>query len=328
MKIMTDSPIRFPGLFGDWTITLSSKAINIGNGIYWYGILIALGMLVALWWCMRQRTKYGIREDDLIDGLLWGIPCGIIGARIYYVLFYLSQFKDHEGRFSWSKAIAIWDGGLAIYGGVIAVVIVAIILCRSRHIKLGAMMDLGSLHREEGGAVRRGQDAAVGGVCGFDGVRHRHRRGCGVGAAGKADDLVKLRRVHQGPGGVVNGQKPRFGVCLHGGGQHGLSPGGAAQDHLDRLMQAAAAAQVRHGQQQILAGGHDDLVHQLCFVDGAEGAHQHRCAAQICQQLVLTAHAGGGPGGGDDGRAEGAGLILDPAQLIPKFSHSLTLPAS
>ena len=142
MKIMTDSPIRFPGLFGDWTITLSSKAINIGNGIYWYGILIALGMLVALWWCMRQRTKYGIREDDLIDGLLWGIPCGIIGARIYYVLFYLSQFKDYEGRFSWSKAIAIWDGGLAIYGGVIAVVIVAIILCRSRHIKLGAMMDL------------------------------------------------------------------------------------------------------------------------------------------------------------------------------------------
>ena len=144
----------------------------------------------------------------------------------------------------------------------------------------------------------------------------------------QADDLVKLRRVHQGPGGVVNGQKPRFGVCLHGGGQHGLGPGGAAQDHLDRLMQAAAAAQVRHGQQQILAGGHDDLVHQLCFVDGAEGAHQHRCAAQICQQLVLTAHAGGGPGGGDDGRAEGAGLILDPAQLIPKFSHSLTLPAS
>ena len=142
MKIMTDSPIRFPGLFGDWAITISSKAIDIGNGIYWYGILIALGMLVALWWCMRQRTKYGIREDDLIDGLLWGIPSAIVGARLYYVLFYLSEFKDHEGHFSWSKAIAIWDGGLAIYGGVIAVVIVAVILCRSRHIKLGALMDL------------------------------------------------------------------------------------------------------------------------------------------------------------------------------------------
>ena len=142
MKIMTDSPIRFPGLFGDWTITLSSKAINIGNGIYWYGILIALGMLVALWWCMRQRTKYGIREDDLIDGLLWGIPCGIIGARIYYVLFYLSQFKDYEGRFSWSKAIAIWDGGLAIYGGVIVAIATCYVLSRVRHFKLGALTDL------------------------------------------------------------------------------------------------------------------------------------------------------------------------------------------
>ena len=109
MKIMTDSPIRFPGLFGDWAITISSKAIDIGNGIYWYGILIALGMLLALWWCMRQRTKYGIRDDDLIDGLLWGIPSAIVGARLYYVLFYLSEFKDHEGHFSWSKAIAIWD---------------------------------------------------------------------------------------------------------------------------------------------------------------------------------------------------------------------------
>ena len=92
MKIMTDSPIRFPGLFGDWAITISSKAIDIGNGIYWYGILIALGMLLALWWCMRQRTKYGIREDDLIDGLpggaspqpSWGpaILCSVLSQRV------------------------------------------------------------------------------------------------------------------------------------------------------------------------------------------------------------------------------------------------------
>lgn len=143
MKIMTDSPIRFPGLFGDWAITISSKAIDIGNGIYWYGILIALGMLVALWWCMRQRTKYGIREDDLIDGLLWGIPSAIVGARLYYVLFYLSEFKDHEGHFSWSKAIAIWDGGLAIYGAVIAAAVTLFVFCRSRKISFLAFADLG-----------------------------------------------------------------------------------------------------------------------------------------------------------------------------------------
>ena len=46
MRAMTDSPISFPGLFGDWEFTMSSKALDIGNGIYWYGILIALGVVV------------------------------------------------------------------------------------------------------------------------------------------------------------------------------------------------------------------------------------------------------------------------------------------
>ena len=48
MRAITDSPIRFPGLFGDWTFTASSKALDIGNGIYWYGILIAAGLLLAI----------------------------------------------------------------------------------------------------------------------------------------------------------------------------------------------------------------------------------------------------------------------------------------
>ena len=79
--IMTDSPIRFPGLFGDWTFTASSKALNVGHGVYWYGILIAAGLLLALLLAMKERTKYGISEDNLYDGILWGIPVGIIGAR-------------------------------------------------------------------------------------------------------------------------------------------------------------------------------------------------------------------------------------------------------
>lgn len=142
MQIMTDSPIRFPGLFGDWAFTASSKALDIGNGIYWYGILIALGLVIAIWWCMNQKSKYGITEDDLLDSVLWGIPCAIVGARIYYVLFYLDQFKNSDGSFSFRKATAIWDGGLAIYGAVIAVVIVGICVSRHKGYKLGAMLDL------------------------------------------------------------------------------------------------------------------------------------------------------------------------------------------
>ena len=140
--IMPDSPIRFPGLFGDWTFTASSKAINIGHGVYWYGILIALGLLLAAVFCMRQRKYYGISEDDLMDGILWGIPAGIIGARVYYVIFYLDLFRDASGKFDWGKAVAIWDGGLAIYGTVIGVIIVAICVSRRRKFKLFAMTDL------------------------------------------------------------------------------------------------------------------------------------------------------------------------------------------
>lgn len=143
---MTDSPISFPGLFGDWQFTASSAALHIGSrSIYWYGILITLGLVLALALCMRQKEKYGISEDNLLDGVLWGIPCGILGARIYYVLFYLDNFKNSDGSFSWSKAIAIWDGGLAIYGTVIIVVIIALCLSRrkgEKGFKFFAMTDL------------------------------------------------------------------------------------------------------------------------------------------------------------------------------------------
>lgn len=143
---MTDSPISFPGLFGDWQFTASSAALHIGSrSIYWYGILITLGLVLALALCMRQKEKYGISEDNLLDGVLWGIPCGILGARIYYVLFYLDNFKNSDGSFSWSKAIAIWDGGLAIYGAVITIVIIALCLSRrkgEKGFKFFAMTDL------------------------------------------------------------------------------------------------------------------------------------------------------------------------------------------
>lgn len=142
MHAMTDSPIRFPGLFGDWEFTVSSKALDIGNGIYWYGILIALGLMLAVLFAMSQRRKYGISEDNILDAVLWGIPCGVIGARAYYVIFYLDQFRNAEGKLDWGEVVAIWDGGLAIYGAVIAVVLVALVLSRVKKFSLWALMDL------------------------------------------------------------------------------------------------------------------------------------------------------------------------------------------
>ena len=155
MRAMTDSPIRFPGLFGDWEFTISSKALDFGNGIYWYGILIALGLLLAVCFCMTQRQKYGISEDNILDGVLWGIPFGVIGARLYYVIFNLDGFRNSEGALDFSEVIAIWDGGLAIYGGIIAVVLVVLVLSKRGKFKIWAMMDLVVMGLMIGQAVGR-----------------------------------------------------------------------------------------------------------------------------------------------------------------------------
>lgn len=60
-----NADISFPGLFGDWRFTLSPKLLDIGNGIYWYGVLIAAGLLIALWFCMKRaalRSDRGRRD--------------------------------------------------------------------------------------------------------------------------------------------------------------------------------------------------------------------------------------------------------------------------
>lgn len=75
-----NADISFPGLFGDWRFTLSPKLLDIGNGIYWYGVLIAAGLLIALWFCMKRAPRYGLTEDDVIDTVLWAIPFAIVGA--------------------------------------------------------------------------------------------------------------------------------------------------------------------------------------------------------------------------------------------------------
>ena len=87
--IMQDSPIRFPGLLGDWTFTASSKAINIGHGVYWYGILIALGLLLAVVFCLHQRRNYaiimakrkGFKLFALTDLVVMGLLIGQIVGR-------------------------------------------------------------------------------------------------------------------------------------------------------------------------------------------------------------------------------------------------------
>jgi len=148
-------PISFPGLFGDWSVNPNPVAIPIGNGIRWYGIIICTGLILAVLFCCRQSKKYGITEDNIYDMMIWQIPLCIIGARVYYVLFYLDLFRRADGSLNFGKMAAIWDGGLAIYGAVIVAFFVLKVFCRRKKLSFGAFADLGVMGLLIGQAVGR-----------------------------------------------------------------------------------------------------------------------------------------------------------------------------
>lgn len=142
LTALKNMPISFPGLFGDWEFNPDPIAIHIGHGVYWYGIILALGFLAGLILCMKQAKRYGLTEDHVLDFVLWAVPCCILGSRIYYVLFYLDLYRDAEGGLDWGRIVAIWDGGIAIYGTVIAGALTVFFFTRLKKLKFGAMTDL------------------------------------------------------------------------------------------------------------------------------------------------------------------------------------------
>ena len=85
--------ITFPEL--GWEFTIDPVAFSIGGlKIYWYGILIALGMILAVVYCMYHAKRFGVDPDRLVDAALGGIIGGIIGARLYYVIFNITEFTS------------------------------------------------------------------------------------------------------------------------------------------------------------------------------------------------------------------------------------------
>ncbi|OUN23963.1 prolipoprotein diacylglyceryl transferase [Flavonifractor sp. An82] len=134
--------VSFPGL--GLELTLNRVAFHLGSWpVYWYGIIIAAGFLLAVVFCSRKASQFGIRQDDIIDMLFFAVPLSIIGARLYYIIFYLDLYRREDGSLDFGAMVRIWDGGLAIYGGVIAAVITLFVFCKVRKIKFLAFADLG-----------------------------------------------------------------------------------------------------------------------------------------------------------------------------------------
>lgn len=128
--------ISFPHL--GLTFNISPVAFHIGQKeIYWYALIILTGFLAGLALAAFGCEKRGIKKDHVWDIALIGIIAGIIGARIYYVLFSPSEFKDNIlGIFK------IWEGGLAIYGGIIGAIIAMAIYCKKQKINFLNALDV------------------------------------------------------------------------------------------------------------------------------------------------------------------------------------------
>lgn len=120
------------------SLALNPIAFNLGPiEVHWYGIIIASGVLLAVYLATREGNKRGIKSDDIYDMILWALPAALICARLYYVVFQWRYYKDNPG-----EIIKIWDGGIAIYGSLIGAMIVVILFCRHRFIPVWLMLDV------------------------------------------------------------------------------------------------------------------------------------------------------------------------------------------
>lgn len=117
---------------------LNPIAFHLGAiEVHWYGVIIATGVVVALILSVAEGKRLGVKEDYFYDYLLWAIPVAIICARLYYVIFQWPYYSRHLG-----EIIAIWDGGIAIYGAIIGGFLTLYFFCRARHLSMWTMVDI------------------------------------------------------------------------------------------------------------------------------------------------------------------------------------------
>ena len=132
------SEISFPSL----GLTLNPpRGFDIGPlSIHYYGLIIAIGLVLAVVYCSKRASQFGLNEDTLLDGVLWVTPVAVICARIYYCAFSWELYADNP-----ISVLYIWEGGIAIYGSVIGAILGVIVFCKVKKLRITAVLDLASL---------------------------------------------------------------------------------------------------------------------------------------------------------------------------------------
>lgn len=135
-----NDPISFPGLGIGWFDPPRTLPFAVlGKEIYLYGVVIALGFLLAILYGKKRCRSFGYDFDKVVDALLWTVPLAIVCARIYYVVFYWKEGGYAENPIS---ILYIWEGGIAIYGGIIGAAIGLILFSKVEKQKLTPYLDL------------------------------------------------------------------------------------------------------------------------------------------------------------------------------------------
>lgn len=138
----TINHVSFPGLGLEFDLNRVAFVL-FGRSVYWYGIIIAVGFLLAVTFCCRRAKTFGLRQDDILDLLIAAVSLSLVGCRVYYVLFYLDRFRRVDGSLDWGAVVRISDGGIAIYGAIIAAALTLLVFCRLRKLSFLAFADLG-----------------------------------------------------------------------------------------------------------------------------------------------------------------------------------------
>ncbi|MCD8188258.1 MAG: prolipoprotein diacylglyceryl transferase [Ruminococcus sp.] len=135
-RITDPYEIVFPKLGCEFHINPTAFTV-FGIEIQWYGIIITLGLILAMLWCFPKMKSFGLDSDRTIDVVIGGVIGGIIGARIYYVLL---RWDEYSG--DWKSILNFRGGGLAIYGGLIGAIAVGLLMCKIRKVKVLPMLDI------------------------------------------------------------------------------------------------------------------------------------------------------------------------------------------
>lgn len=134
--------VTFPGL--GLSFELNRVAFTLfGRPVYWYGLIITCGLLLAVALCCRWSGRFGVTPDEIIDLMIFAVPAALVAIRVYYVLFNLDFYRNEDGSLDWLRMLRYSDGGLAIYGAIISSIIVLLIFSRVRKTSFLAFADLG-----------------------------------------------------------------------------------------------------------------------------------------------------------------------------------------